>query len=105
MKNVFIAVLCIAFSLLGGFYLARAASLYERGGTKGISYMPKKEEGYLLKDYEGRVSVFEKGKSKPSIVFDVFLDNLPDIDKLKLKEGIYAENYDELLTLIEDYTN
>lgn len=62
-------------------------------------------EKYILKDYKGKLAVFIKGNDKPEIIFQVFTDNLPDIDKFKLSEGICAKNYNELLKLIEDYTS
>lgn len=49
--------------------------------------------------------MFINGKTSPEIVFDVFLNNLPDIDKFKLAEGVPARDYKELMRLIEDYTS
>lgn len=65
----------------------------------------QKKAQYRLKGYEGKLAVYIIGKQTPEIIFDVYLNHLPDIDRMKLEEGIDIEEYSELLRLIEDYTS
>ena len=51
------------------------------------------------------VAVFrESDRDNPVMVFEnVYLHSLPEYDRLKLESGVYAENYTELASLLEDY--
>ena len=60
---------------------------------------------YLLKDYRGRLAVFHRGAADPDLVFDVYIQSLPDYDRGQLKNGVSAKDYAELVNLIEDYTS
>lgn len=60
---------------------------------------------YLLSSYEGKLAVFMIGKEEPELVFDCYLHYLPDVDRMRLEEGIEVADYAELLQLIEDYTS
>lgn len=59
---------------------------------------------YVLKEYNGKIAVFETNSENPLEVFSIFIDTLPQIDRELLKDGIPAGNKAELLRLIEDYT-
>ena len=60
---------------------------------------------YLLTGYQGKLAVFMIGKKEPELVFDRYLHYLPDVDRMRLEEGIEVSDYAELLQLIEDYTS
>ncbi|WP_312643038.1 hypothetical protein [Hydrogenoanaerobacterium sp.] len=60
---------------------------------------------YLLKDYRGRLAVFHRGATDPDLIFDVYIQSLPDFDRGQLKNGVAAKDYSELVALIEDYTS
>ena len=62
-------------------------------------------EGYLLRDYHGRLAVVKAGEETPEMIFDVYTKTLPEADQSMLAEGIYVESYEELLSLIEDYVS
>ena len=59
--------------------------------------------GYLLGEYNGRVSVLSPGTREPEMIFDIFVRTLPDPDQQLLRQGIEVETYEELTRLIEDY--
>lgn len=61
--------------------------------------------GYILKEFEGRLAVFEEGNDIPYKEFDVQVKNFSDLDRKILKEGIYAGGEEEIRSLIEDYTS
>lgn len=108
MKKSFTAVIVMIFAVFLGF----ALSCINKSGDDNTLKPPevkirKISDGkrYLLKEYEGRLALFDEEGNKPSVIFKVYTDNLPDMDKFKLKEGIYAESYEELLRMIEDFTS
>lgn len=60
---------------------------------------------YVLGEYSGRLAVFSRGSQDPDLVFDVYLQALPDFDRMQLESGVAAKDYTELVALIEDYTS
>lgn len=58
---------------------------------------------YMLKEHEGRVAVFRTGSSEPELVLDALVKYLPDYDRSQMEQGIPVKDYDELVSLIEDY--
>lgn len=62
------------------------------------------KDSYVLKEYNGKLAVFEMDSENPVEVFSVFVNTLPQVDRDLLKNGIIASTKAELLRLIEDYT-
>jgi hypothetical protein len=58
---------------------------------------------YIIKDYEGKVSVFEKNKKEPIMITDVLVSSLPELDAKEMQKGIFINSKEELDSLIEDY--
>lgn len=73
----------------------------EQAGFSSAAPKPR----YRLSSYEGKLAVYIIGKQEPELVFDRYLHHLPDVDRLRLEEGIEVAQYTELLVLIEDYTS
>lgn len=46
------------------------------------------ESCYILRDYNGRIALFEPDNEKPVKVFDVFTRSLPENDVMLLRKGI-----------------
>ncbi|MCL2311832.1 MAG: MSCRAMM family adhesin SdrC [Firmicutes bacterium] len=59
--------------------------------------------GYIVKDYNGKVSAFEIDSDKPFNVTDSKTSDLPKVDQNRLKSGIKVETYEELCSILEDY--
>ncbi len=59
---------------------------------------------YTLKEFNGKLAVFETGTDSPLEVFSILVSSLPEGDRDMLKTGIKANTKAELLRLIEDYT-
>lgn len=70
----------------------------------GIS-MQEEEYEYLLKEYQERIGVFRKGADTPEMMLNVYVYHLPKYDQQMLKEGIPAKDYQQLVSLMEDYTS
>lgn len=62
------------------------------------------EPSFVLKEYEGRLAVFETEQDTPREVFDININIFPENDIEALKNGIPAENEEELMRLIEDFS-
>lgn len=58
---------------------------------------------YVVKEYNGKVAVFEKGKDRPFKVTEVNTSDLPQADKEILKNGIETDSQKKLSTILEDY--
>ncbi len=63
------------------------------------------EKSYIVKDYNGRIAVFEKNNSSPIVVYDIFTSSLPEDDLEALQKGIIADTKAELFDIISDYTS
>lgn len=60
---------------------------------------------YTLRDYRGRIAVYEGNKTEPIEVFDIFSNSLPEEEYLKVMAGVHAGSEKELQKLIEAYTS
>ncbi len=58
---------------------------------------------YLLRTYDGKLAVFTDDLVEPDLVFDVYVQSLPEYDRKELERGVRVENYQKLTALIEDY--
>ncbi len=67
--------------------------------------LPAERQGYYLKEFEGRLAVFESGNETPLHVFNVSITTMSDYDQAQLREGVFAETLNELRSLVEDYTS
>ncbi len=74
-------------------------------GDKVATAVPPTPPQYVLKDHEGNLALFVSGKTEPDILFDTPVDLLPDVDRMRLKDGITVRDYEELTRLIEDFTS
>ncbi|MBQ2755249.1 MAG: hypothetical protein IJF27_01100 [Oscillospiraceae bacterium] len=63
------------------------------------------EEGFYITSYEGEIAVFrENDDSSPIMVFEgVYLHQLPEYDRQQIEKKIYAKDYAELTSMLEDY--
>lgn len=61
------------------------------------------QSGYILTEFNGKLSVFENGKDTPTAVLDVMVDSLPERDIQKLKSGIFCDTFSKAMELAEDY--
>lgn len=58
---------------------------------------------YIMRNHGGRLAVFEAQEDSPRLVFDVYVNTLPEYDQEILQEGVSVEGEDALTKLIEDY--
>lgn len=60
------------------------------------------DNGYLLRDWQGYIAVFEGRGDTPTSLTDIETATLNDFDREKLRSGIPARDRTELLSLLED---
>ncbi len=60
-------------------------------------------EGYVVRDYHGKIAVFKNGKTSPVRVTSTRTDSLPKSDAKKLLEGVDAPDKQALNRILEDY--
>lgn len=95
-KLVSLAILATA-AAFGGIKLSHNdSSLYNE---KSVACM-----SYTIREYDGRIGIFQTGSTVPEEVLDVYLITLPNEDVARLQNGIKAEGQDEISALIEDFS-
>ena len=113
MNRKTISILSIGTAcILSAGTAAAFSSLQEQRETRarGAAYSRADAAGepadaYLLREYEGKLAVFERGEEAPSQVFDLDIRLLPPYDQGLLQAGIGAADEKELARLLEDYTS
>ena len=63
------------------------------------------EYEYVLKEFNGKLAVFQWGEREPAMIFDVPIDSLPEIDANQLKQGLKIKDDQELNDRIEDFVS
>lgn len=57
---------------------------------------------FVLREYNGRIMLFEEGVDEPLAIYKTPIDSLYPADAKLLKEGIRLNNRAELMRLVED---
>ena len=114
-KRSFIGLISLVIAAAGGFGIGMIVGqetaqnpipeIINQAAQEIVSNAPVSSPKYMLKGEEGKLAVFIIGKKEPELVFDVYLHYLPDVDRMRLEEGIEVADYDQLLNLIEDFTS
>ena len=58
-----------------------------------------------LREWEGKIALFEGDATQPIEVYEVAIASLPSEEQQRLRDGIIIENEDMLVTLLENYTS
>lgn len=61
------------------------------------------EKYFIVKDFYGKIAVFENDSDEPIKITDSFISYLPEYDRQQLKNGVRADSEKELKRLLEDY--
>lgn len=90
------------------YYSSNTAVSQENSGIRQESetiISQKSADFYLVTVYEGKIGVFENGKtsSPPFLTADVNVYLLPDEDITLLRKGLRAEGLAEVRAILEDY--
>jgi hypothetical protein len=60
---------------------------------------------YIVAEHDGKIGIFERNQTTLLDVIDVNVSYLPDMDKEYLKNGIPVYSYNQLQSVISDYTD
>lgn len=69
------------------------------------SSTPVGEPLYVIRDYWGKIAIFEKDGVSPMRILDTYTSTLPAFDRAELEAGIAISSQEELWQRIEDYTS
>lgn len=58
---------------------------------------------YIVKEYNGKIAVFEKGRDEPYRTTNMSVNFLPDYDRELLINGIELKTQKEVDAVLEDY--
>ena len=61
------------------------------------------EYAYTITEYDKKIAIIDNETEKPYMILDVLFESLPERDKTRLSQGIYAKTLEEALSLAEDY--
>lgn len=61
------------------------------------------EKGFVVREYNGKIGIFQKGSNALQETLNVRIENLPILDRQRLKDGIPAKNDEQLCKIIEDF--
>ncbi len=83
---------------LAAFALVSAAS------AAFFSMGTNNSEGFILRDHEGHIAIYSAAKQREMLTLtDIDTSALPSADRLELEKGIFAEDNEALLLLLEDF--
>lgn len=71
--------------------------------SRNMSQSEKPSYSYIIKEYNGKLAVFESGSDTPFRITDLDIAILPEADQKALESGIEATNRKELNRILEDY--
>lgn len=106
--NFFMTCFAIAAVIITvTFFLTVPERWFPEEAVEQNTEQPKAPEAYAyeLKAHEGKLAVFFYGEKQPRMVFDVYINTLPEYDKKQLSAGVPVKDYEELLIRIEDYSS
>lgn len=96
---IFFGVIAVS-ALVATIWPAQTAAQTEITSTPKTIY----EKVYYLKDYNGKIAVYEEESETPFKVTEAEVSALPVLDQKQLKgEGIKAQGKKELDRLLQDY--
>lgn len=95
-----IAIITVIIFLSIAIIITSAVSNKNQNRLQSEEY---EETLYTLKDYNGQIALFINDNKMPSELYNIFTKSLPETDANALKEGVTAENKNELSVLLEEY--
>ncbi len=94
--------LCVLLVIFAGISLL--AVLGRIGVLPALAAPASADGAYLLREWEGYVGVFcPPDADRPATVTDIRVRDLPLTDRLALAGGVSAEDYRDVVGLLEDY--
>lgn len=105
--SVFAAVLALSYGVEALFKTGEV-KLRDAAPAESVAEDARYDEAqYMLKEYYGNIGIYLKTNEDYALVsiVDMDISTLPEADVSSLKEGIYLENKEKMLMLVEDFTS
>ena len=96
MKKLFIVLFTIFCTVL------IAVSIYTFVPAKQQPTQELQQTEYIIKDYGGKVAVFESNSNEPMVVYEIYTHLLPENDIELLRRGIKVADRQQLQSCLED---
>lgn len=100
-----IAALMIAAVSLPAAIVLPKQLLAQGKGISASSAQRTSAAGFVIKEYEGKIGIFQIDSDRPIQVLEVYVETLPDTEQQRLKKGIVIWSEKDLRSLIEAYTS
>lgn len=102
--SVFIIFFCFLFvGAVVTFTNAKESKNDDNKFESVTSASEKDSNIYIVKEYNGKIAVYNENMDKPIKTTDSSVDSLPEIDRALIQKGIKVEDKTELRKLLEDY--
>lgn len=87
--------------------ISNTIKLVSTDGNKSTTNITSEADNitYTIRDYNGRIALFENSNPNPKTVYEIFTASLPQADKEMLINGISVTSEEEAKRLIEEYTS
>ena len=97
----------VCFGILSSILILNMTYTSTDNSTQAETVAPIQEiNGYMLKEYDGKIGVFRTSSDKPyTYIDDIDISYLTEYDRELLTKGIEVNTEDELKALIEDLTS
>ena len=100
-KHIFIILVIVVISIsINVLLISRASNTQDNHNITTTDTV----KFYILKDYNGRIALFESGSTKPKCVYDIFTSSLPEEDAKNIRKGIKT-TLDEIEKTVYEYTS
>ncbi len=75
----------------------------DAGTQSSLPPVEETTDGYYVIEYKGMLAVVKDGETEPDVIYDIYTRMLPETDRALLQDGIYAQDYSEMISIVEDY--
>lgn len=101
-----ILIKCVLFSAALLIAIVLIAVISVNTGNKDVPEIDTTAvPTYVLSEYDGRIALYKNGYSMPVEIYDVYIDSLPESERLAVETGICADTDEQAQKIIEAYTS
>lgn len=97
------AVIVLASSVTSIIFSSKAENAVAAEVSRNVSHTEKPSYSYIIKEYNGKLAVFETGSDVPFRITELDISTLPISDQTILNNGIEVSDSKELSRILEDY--
>ena len=98
-------VFLLSIGALAVIFAGFAITVRVLGAQPDTATPPTAYTQYVVRTESGKVTVFPSGSGLPEIETDIDTANLREYDRQLLDHGIEVEGYENMICLLEDFSN